>query len=632
MVISSCSKDKALHYALDQAAENRYQLEKVLEHYSHLKDSSIYGKEKMDAAKFLIENMPGHTALFGTYKEYYSSIDSILSNIKFQGGDGVEEAMLRTDSLYQGKIELLPVIKIITANYLIDSIDRAFVLWKEGGWAEHLNFELFCEYILPFSCADNQPLDDWMERQKFFAYADLDKLTECYDFKNDPSPAVSAVNAELKRMVKHMRGRYKSIKIPIFDEFLFVKYPFPFDCTMTSEMATLVMRSKGLPVAIDFTPQWPDGHNGHTWTVLWSIHGRTEAFSPFWSAPGISFIAHKRFAKVFRRSYAMNIPYKNMMDKNPAILDFIGTPFFKDVSDEYTLTSDIEVDLNRCVNGPNAYLAVFDNSEWRPIWYGKIKKSKANFDKVGRDVTYMVMAIVDGDLKPVSYPFHLDRLGQLAYLVSDTTKMVKLHIDRKYPLRRHVYNLTTLRGGFITASNNRHKWDTLAMIPASPKNGGIVEVSSCSKYRYWRFTSKMDSDMAEIFFYKKGDELPIRNYRILNGKNGYEKLHDNDLLTFYSASGSRCDGLVDFGEVVNISEISYLFRGDGNAIQPGDEYQISYWDGRKWKIVKRCKAKNIYINVENAPLGALFYIQDMTRGRENRIFQWDNNKKEIIWN
>ena len=77
---------------------------------------------------------------------------------------------------------------------------------------------------------------------------------------------------------------------------------------------------------------------------------------------------------------------------------------------------------------------------------------------------------------------------------------------------------------------------------------------------------------------------------------------------------------------------SFPFRGDGNAIQPGDEYQISYWDGGKWKIVKRCKAKNICINVENVPLGALFYIQDMTRERENRIFQWDNNKKEIIWN
>ena len=53
-------------------------------------------------------------------------------------------------------------VKIVTAGFLIQNIDSAFVQWKEGPWARHLDFEDFCEYLLPYRIS-NEPLEYWRD-------------------------------------------------------------------------------------------------------------------------------------------------------------------------------------------------------------------------------------------------------------------------------------------------------------------------------------------------------------------------------------------------------------------------------------------------------------------------------------
>ena len=54
--------------------------------------------------------------------------------------------------------------KIMTADYLIWSIDEAFRTWKQGKWARHLSFDEFCEFLLPYKVVETQLLDDWRTR------------------------------------------------------------------------------------------------------------------------------------------------------------------------------------------------------------------------------------------------------------------------------------------------------------------------------------------------------------------------------------------------------------------------------------------------------------------------------------
>lgn len=627
MVIFSC--EDGIKQALEYAGDNKEELIKVLRHYSI--DSDIKSSEKLAAARFLVKNMPGHMSMIGDYEGYCKALDSVLMDDNLSG----VQLDCIIDSVYQAYCDCIsysPTATIVSSEYLIENIDQAYDLWKSGLWAEHLDFDHFCEYLLPFICTEGQPVDDWRRKMEPFAKADIDKLGECYDYKNNPTIAVSTVNGAAKRMLSHMSGQYQSPLIPIYDPVLFSKFPHPFSCNETSDMANMVMRAKGLPVAVDFTPQWPDGHHGHSWTVLWSTHGKAETFSPFWSPLGVPFISHRRFAKVFRKTYACNSDYQKLISKKQSMPNFVGTVFFQDVTDEYTATSDISVQLNRRVRAGKACIAVFDNKKWHPVWYGKVRRKKAFFSNMGRDVTYIVLAPFHGSLIPVSSPFRLDRLGNIAYL-EKTESMVDMRIWRKYPLRRHVCNLTTIGNGQIEASNDLRNWDTVSVIDRYPLTSGVLNYEHPLCYRYWRYSSLAGniSDMSELFYYGPEDDTPRYDFQLKGEESGIKHLYDGDPQTFYSAKWGELGGIVDFGVSVEISKIEYINRGDGNAITPGDEYRISYWDNGRWNILKDCIATDVFIDITSAPSGCLFNIEDLSSGGDDRIFIWDSGNNTQVW-
>lgn len=629
LTVALFSCEDGIKQALEYAGDNKKELTKVLRYYTL--GSDIQSSEKLAAARFLIKNMPGHMSMVGDYEEYCKSLDSVLTD------DNLSEVQLdcAIDSIYHAYFDCIsyfPSATIVSSEYLIENIEQAYALWKSGSWAEHLDFDHFCEYLLPFICTEGQPIDDWREKMEPFAKADIDKLGECYDYKNNPTIAVSTVNGAAKRMLGHMSGQYQSPLIPIYDPFLFAKFPHPFSCNETSDMANMVMRAKGLPVAVDFTPQWPDGHHGHSWTVLWSTHGKAETFSPFWSPLGVPFISHRRFAKVFRKTYACNSDYQKLVNEKNSIPNFVGTEFFQDVSDEYTATSDILVQLNRKVRGGKACIAVFDNSKWRPVWYGKVRGKKASFSNMGRDVTYIVLAPFHGSLIPASSPFRLDRLGNVEYLEkSDST--VDIRIWRKYPLRRHICNLSTIGNGQIEASNDLRNWDTVSVIARYPLTSDVLIYEQPLCYRYWRYTSSAGSisDMSEIYYYGTEDANPRYDFQLIGEDSGIRQLYDGDPQTFYSAEEGEIGGIVDFGVSAEVSKIEYINRGDGNAITPGDEYRISYWDSGRWNTLKQCLATDVFIDIERVPAGCLYFIENLSSGEDNRIFVWDNETCSQIW-
>jgi hypothetical protein len=65
--------------------------------------------------------------------------------------------------------EFVSDIKIMTADYLIYSIDNAFNQWKNRPWTGHITFDEFCEWLLPYKTAENQTFDHWR-----------DTLSDCY--------------------------------------------------------------------------------------------------------------------------------------------------------------------------------------------------------------------------------------------------------------------------------------------------------------------------------------------------------------------------------------------------------------------------------------------------------------------
>ena len=290
-------KDPCLEAALSQAGNNREELERVLEHYQH--DSL-----KLEAAKFLIRNMPGHYSLADTnaVNRYYDAADTLfaLPCFPFAARDTLNKWSKRYARLDWDTVSDL---KIITSDFLIRNIDDAFDRWRNGTFARHLDFKQFCEYLLPYKVEDGQYLDDWRTYLKG-PYADrLDELDYSDWSRHSAISAATVVNDNLRNKRKTFFIFNNDNSLPIFRYRTLAKKPYGM-CDDYANMTVAVMRSLGIPVTSDYTPQWPDRSWGHGWNVVLANRGKNIVFSGGDTNPGVPHYLDSKMAKVYRRSYA----------------------------------------------------------------------------------------------------------------------------------------------------------------------------------------------------------------------------------------------------------------------------------------------------------------------------------------
>lgn len=620
-VLVSCVDE--IEAALDFAGDNRAQLEAVLEHYRNEGD-----EDKLRAAEFLIVNMPGHKCMVGAYEEYYDAVDSL-----FASGVSREKgyAMLpEVSERFDGRISYAFDSREITADYLIGEIDRAFVQWREGEWAGHLDFEQFCEWLLPYTCGQTHPLDNWRESLESVAASYITELKACVDYRKDPRAAICCVNDALKAMIGKQKMSHDENYFRIYRPSTFANLPSA-TCLDYCKSAIRVMKSKGIPVGLDFTPQWPNRLYGHYWCVFPNIRGGVSVFNPYGSNPDYPHNPHGKYAKIFRRTYAPNREYLDLLQESDVQMPgIVSDVFFKDVTGEYVETVDLKVKLLDSVGfrSKDVYIAVFNCFEWVPVYWGKARFGKAEFKDMGRNVVYMVMGYEGGRFVPLSDPFYVGLDSEVEFLEPDKNMTSDIRLERKYPMFPYVFKIhKNIRGGFVQAANSPDFKDaeTVSVLPQWSLTSGRERVSQKEAYRYWRFSTDEGkvSDMAEMYF----RDISGSWIRPANESS----LTDGDPLTNHRAKGLQMNGYADMGKPVFVDEVLYIRRGDGNPILPGDEYEVYYWDDSRWNLHSHVVADDIFIDVKGLPSGALYYIKGLSRGVQTRIFTWDETSSEVVW-
>ena len=144
------------------------------------------------------------------------------------------------------------------------------------------------------------------------------------------------------------------------------------------------------------------------------------------------------------------------------------------------------------------------------------------------------------------------------------------------------------------------------------------------------------ASIAEIIFISdKGDTIkgkpagsPGRKYNSYTAVNCF----DGDPLTFFEDARNNVDGKyvgLELEYPMSVKKIKYLARNDMNSIQPGDEYELFFWDNTKFESLGRKVAINTFIEYENVPCGAILWLRDLSRGKEERIFTYENNQQ--VW-
>lgn len=501
LVAFSCSYDQVA-VALRLAGDNRSELERVLRYFEKTGD-----KEKIAASRFLIGNMPGHKSMRGAYEEYWDEADRTLS--ASDGSLSILDSLEALKEKYDGRIYYDFDLNYISADYLIHDIETAFDQWRNGEWARHLTFDEFCEWLLPYTCSDNQPLINWRESLSGSARSYIDHLNECDEYIGNPRAAIMRVNNKLIPMIKKQKWIHSGHGYPIYDPSVFVKLPGA-SCNEYMTNGMLVMRSKGIPVGMDYTPQFADRLYGHYWNVYPNLRGRKTMFTSFGVNPGYPHFCNVVFAKVIRQTYSANEGYLKLLRRhNGDIPKMYDSPFFKDVTDEYQETSEVCVELMKSakLSSRDVFICVFGNDDWKPISWGRAKFGKAKFLNMGRRAMYLVKGYVGGSLEPVSCPFFLDDFGHVEYVGLGKDPMrTSFRLNRKYPMFQRVISAQkSLHGGIVLGSDDIsfRKADTVCVFPEWSLTSGMVSTDQESPHRYWRFISNMRSvsDMAELYFY-----------------------------------------------------------------------------------------------------------------------------------
>lgn len=624
-----------LEKALSAAGENRPELEKVLQHYKKNESDSL----KWKAACFLIENMPPHYTYVGTAVDtFYSAMGKVFKNPKNLGREYYNakyDSVLNVLALELEQAQIRLDIKSMKADYLIRNIDQAFQMWQTP-WGKQLPFDLFCEYVLPYR-AGTESLSDWRTLFINRKPSELDLL------KSVPNTTL------LYGMCNSLNQKFVA---NLYFPFCFMP-EFPLtalydlkcgSCRDYSNQGLAQMRALGIPAALDFVPQWGRRSMGHEWNVLVVKEGMA---IPFATNDGLGNHLYNYFEevfpKVYRKTYQRqkgSLYYLSGDEPLPSLFD---TPCLKDVTKEYLEVQDLEVNLQKVpANTKFAYLAVFDNRQWQIVQWGQVSDNKVLFKEMGQECVYLPVQYSENTAPiPLGWPLLCSSRGNVE-LIPNFAKKQSLRLTRKFRYSRNLERCANyVKGGKFQVANKPDFSDSLTVytIRELPEcRYQHVKLQYKGNYKYFRFLAPAESkcNISEIELYdEKGNKLPADSViSVDGGDRGHEdrKAFDGDVLTYYNAQWHPNNGWVGlkFNDPLHVASLYYLPRNDDNFIREGEEYELFYWGKDGWQSLGRqTGVKESLLEYKDAPTNALFLLHNHTKGKEERIFTYENGKQ--IW-
>ena len=648
VAFSGCSKDDLyLHYALKAAGKNKTELKAVLKHYRTVDKDP----EKLKAAKYLITNMPAHYSYRDTaaINRYYSQALGILGT--GPSPDWQRDTLRKiSDTQYPGIAkDVISDAEVMTADYLIYSIDHAFTQWRTQPWAKHLSYEEFRDWILPYKVTELQSLDNWRDVLSKYYCDSISTVTDVDDQRNTIYGAIEIVRNEIHskqsaighRVIWEDRG-----SIPMGSATTWVRMTYG-SCLDYVTMGTAVFRSLGLPAVVDHVPCWGRNNGGHSWYVFPDDRGREQATINSLIMPaGMQFYPYERIPKVWRNSYTINRKTVKYLRRAKYVYPFDLCQ--QDVTNKYTLTADLEIEIDKkkissLKDKKYVYIAMIVNSggpQWRLLDYGLIRKGKACFSNMGLNMLYIVLGYNGYQLEPISKPFILKQNGNIKYISTNSKESGTKSIDlkRKY---YESYNVVDMRrrllGGKFQCSDFPDFINAVTLYNIEDTDLPYrIEMNASRPYRYWRYLSPNGSwgSISELSFYdEKGNKLVRKG--IANpeaGQDAIDRAYDGNLLSNFEINQPDNNWVgMDMGYPTSVFSASVLPRSDDNDICPGNEYELLFFDGKLWRSIgSRRVADDNKLHYNSIPIHMLLWLRNYTRGNDERPFIVNENG-EIEW-
>ncbi len=635
ILLTSCQMKTAapgLEEALSQAGDNRGELLRVLQYYEERGDSL-----KLRAAEFLIGNMADKGYLTGrAIDEYYHFIDSVYQIKQPEYDIPYLYGTFRQQAKYL-KEKPIPAwdAQTLSADYLIQNIDEAFAVWNRP-WNQHLTFEEFCEWVLPYRVGTEIP-ETWrtLYRERFEPLLMNDSIQTA-------KQACKVINDELIKLPIHITtsGIFSISLRP--STLYYLKFG---QCGDYAELALFAMRAAGIPVSIESIPHWGDRNMGHVFNVVYENDRTYHDFSGGEQNPDDHLYRFGRIIpKVYQRTFSKQPTSLAMQHGNEDVPDFFLDAYRLDVTAHYPFieAKNITVDLPQAPNRQFAYLCVFDPKGWTPVAWGKVNGKQAEFKAVGPNIVYHAALYADKELQLVGNPFLLDTVGQITYFTPQAETM-EYALERKFkPADYLEYLPPVMVGGKFQGANKPDFSDAVTLYTFTEEPNfkyTTVESTTSKPFKYVRYLASPNTtgNMAEVEFYAEGSDTPLKGKvigeyepSIYYPRNGAQMMFDGDALTFFHTNDSASWGGLELEQPTAINQIRYIIRNDDNGIRKGHEYELFYMKDGEWvSLGKQTATEDDRLLYQNMPKGALYWLRDYTKGKAERIFVIENN--QIKW-
>ena len=618
VLLAGCSaSSNPLEEALQQAGENRRQLEAVLSHFHNDPD-------KLKAAEFIISNMPYATSYSENSRdmERYYECYRIFSKFGSRG-------LTKVDSVKKsGRIpsfdpnSLTKDITTVDSSFLIKAVDDAFRLKETMPWCADIPDSLFYNYILPYRVKDEE-LSQWRDSVALYARPVIDSLVNagCRNPLDAANALLSFWSGQGFKMTNLLpQGPSLGFRNIINRAG---------SCREFAHGAVYLMRAAGIPSGVDLVTAQGERNSTHMWAFVLDGNGKTyyaNLGETSWT-PAEEFDI--RTPKIYREEFGQP-------RQNPLL------PSCRDVTDIYKPRRSFTLKFDSFKGAKSPYVLLFPrHTSWMPVDVS-VNSRYPEFRNVGGDVIGCLGVMENGEAKPVSAPFMIDAESGAIRFLEAKDSVAELVAFAKYPVDPSTGDLGgRLIGGVIEGSDSPlfTRRDTIFQITEYPMRllNYVDLPDNLPAYRYYRYYGPEQGfcNIAELsLFEHRDDKTPLKG-RVFGTPGSwlndttktFRSVFDGDVYTSFDHIEPQGGwAAIDCGKPVKLSRLMYAPRHRDNYIRKGDDFEIYYFDNLKWNLAARMKAEADSLSCK-VPVGALYYVRNLTRGNDERPFDYDFNSR-----
>lgn len=642
LALSAChTMEEDIQEVLDKASlKQKSELSTFIKHFAD-------NKRRQDVAKFIVANLMNKYSVAEInsifYQEYIDSVEAnkvTAANLK---GHGYKDSV----SILLDKCR--PVrsrdLDNVSADSMENQLEAAFRIWEQSPWNSLYSENIFEKYIAPYRIAD-EPLEYY-----WYTDANMRYKSRLEEYKD--SSIVAACAYIYQNIDYWTNNLFWGEPLQSYSTNVHYKRG---TCTDHAVYTAMIMRALGIPTAIDFVPFWGDNNNGHSFNALLLPDGTCRGYNNREDLSTELTLAGK-VPKVYRKEFEIQ--------RNTALYKYRDTEYLPPLFAEHDMkdvTRYYEIPMTDVVFSPYlyqpqshiVYLSVFSPSAWQPIAWTEYKGGKVKFKDVGIGYTSYVSPSAKGEgygegglflpvcyrneeMQPLTFPFILQKGGTVHFLQPDAKKKETVVLRRKFPRKKRIIDFAEkMKGGYFELSNQSDFADSdiAFFVDTIPKSYiRTILLSRGKKYRFMRY-------------YKQRGGISIgemggmdKNGRVIQGKvvadialqgdSELKNIQDGNVLSCYDIDGLNDLWVgIDFGRSVAIDKLFFCPRTDDNDVSPGDEYELLYWD-KDWLSLGTQVATDYSIVFKDVPRNALLWLRNLTKGREERPFTYENGKQ--IW-